>query len=682
MTTPSLADAQATPVPAGEAIPREVADALHALHEGRLDEAGLADLEARVLGDPAVMRAYLDLTLVHGTLSYAAGTLSSSALPALTLAEEPPAPAKSARWRTPLTLAACLALLCGLTFLLRPAADGPPAGVAVIDPQPEPDEPTLSPAPGEPAPGEALARVELPVRPTPELFPDLNAPPTPAPAAGAPNDSATPAVASAERNELPSPAEAAAAIDAVLAHGWSEAEVAPSPEADPGEWLRRAWLDLAGHAPPPEQVDRFLADERGRRRERELNRLLSGDSFAQHLAERWTTALVGRAPRPGVDRAGLRAHLADQFERNVGWDLVAAELIAAAGDVEQAPAANFLVAHVNNQAVPATAVVSRALLGTRVQCMQCHDHPHNGGEEWSQERFWELNAFFKGTDVVQRPTADGARVAALEARPASGPTFFEDRRGVMMATFPRYAGETVEAADNRREKLAELLLSDDRRLPAKSFVNRAWAHLFGAGLVNPVDDLGPHNPPSHPAVLDALTDRFIATGYDVKDLYATLAGTRLYGLSGAATEGNAFDDPAAGAPLLFTRCYPKPLTVEQTFDSLAAVSGQRIDPRARDAWVAGFVRPQANDENGEDLAPVTDIPRALALMNGEALDAALDAAAENRTPADLDDVFLAALSRRPTARERRRLAPLVRVEGGLEDLRWALLNSGEFATVP
>ncbi|MEM9701295.1 MAG: DUF1553 domain-containing protein, partial [Planctomycetota bacterium] len=362
---------------------------------------------------------------------------------------------------------------------------------------------------------------------------------------------------------------------------------------------------------------------------------------------------------------------------------VAAELIAATGDVSSEPAANVLVAPVNTPAVPATAVTSRVLLGTQVQCMQCHDHPQNRGAEWSQERFWELNAFFKGADVVSRKTPDGVRVAALETRAEGGPTFFEDHRGVMKATYPKYAGETVEDADGRRERLAQLLLADDRRLPAKAFVNRAWAHLFGAGLVNPVDDLGPHNPASYPEVLGALTDRFVATGYDVHDLYAILTSTRLYRLSGAATEVNAFDRPIAGTAPLFTRCYPKPLTVEQTFDSLAAVSGQSIDPTARDAWVAGFVRRQGNDENAEDLAAATDIPRALALMNGAATQEALARTTPRvRDDADLDDVFLAALSRKPTPRERRRLAPFVRVEGGLNDLRWALLNSGEFATVP
>ncbi len=653
-------------------IDRRLADALHALHEGRLDEAGLRALERRALSDPAVMRAYLDLTAVHGTLSYAAGTLSSHSLPAIRLAEEPPTSAAN-RWRTPLTLAASLALLCGLAFVFRFGPDVEPAEVAVSEAEPDAVVVRPSPAPVVPsAPvdspavvGPLPSLVDLSPQPSPDLFP---APPA------SPEPDVRPTVPAVSSGEM------VAAIDAALVAGWAEAEVAPSPEAEPGEWLRRAWLDLAGHAPPPAAVTQFLTDDRPDRRERELDRLLSAESFSAHLAERWTTALVGRDPRDGVDRAGLRSHLADQFERNVGWDFVAAELIAATGDVRAAPAANFLVAHVNNQAVPATAVTARVLLGTRVQCMQCHDHPRNGGAEWSQERFWELNAFFKGTEVVNRSVDGGDRVATLRARDEGGPTFYETRRGVMKATFPKYAGETIEAAAGRREKLAKLLLSDDRRLPAKAFVNRAWAHLFGAGLVNPVDDLGPHNPASHPAALDALTDRFVATGYDVRDLYATLTATRLYRLSGAATAENVVDQPVAGQAPLFTRCYLKPLTVEQTFDSLAALSGQSIDPAARDEWVAEFVRRQGNDENAEDLSPATDIPRALALMNGEATADAVRSAESGG--GGVDGVFLAALSRRPTPRERRRLTPLTRTDGGLEDLRWALLNSGEFATVP
>ena len=616
---------------------------VHALHEGRLDDAGRAELERRVLSDPSALRAYLDLTAVHGHLLHDAGRLPEVE-PPTTLAVSRVSRTHRESPAVPLALAASLTLLAGLAFVFRPAppAVAPPVQVAIEEVPPTPGEPD-SPAPV----------------PTPDLF---------AASPRQPIVAAKPQAGSGGEHLAESAEKGIAFIDARLAEGWADAELPPSPEAAPGEWLRRVWLDLAGHIPPAGDVRRFLADDRPDRRAREVNRLLGSPDFAAHLAERWTTALVGRAPRDGVNRTALRDHLAASFGNGRGWDETAGELVAAAGPADAAPAANFLLAHVNNAAVPATAVTARVLLGTQIQCMQCHDHPSNAGAEWSQERFWQLNAFFKGTAVAR----DGG-VASLEAEPAAGPTFYETRRGVVRATFPGYRGATFEEEPDRRAKLAELLLADDRRLVARSFVNRAWAHLFGAGLVNPVDDLGPHNPPSHPAVLDRLTDRFVAARYDVRDLYRTLAGSRAYGLSSAATARNAADDPARGEVPLFTRCYAKPLSAEQTFDSLAVARGETPDPAARDAWVAGFVRRVETDENGETLPAATDIPRALALMNEGEPAVAAD---------DLDGVFLATLSRSPTRRERAKLARFVERPGGLDDLRWALLNSGEFATVP
>ena len=624
---------------------RTVTKLVHALHEGRLDDRGRRELERRVLSDPAALRAYLDLTAVHGHLLHDAGRLPEAAGEPISKTVAPARPRTARRAYHVLGLAASLALLAGLAFVFRPV---PPAG--------EPEERRDEVAETGVLSTESV-HAPMPPVPTPELFAEDRPVLTAAkPQAG----SATDPPADAD--------EVVAFVDARLAAGWADAETPPSPEAAPGEWLRRVWLDLAGHIPTVADVRRFLADDRPDRRAREVGRLLDSEAFAAHLAERWTTALVGRAPRDGVDRAGLRSHLAAAFDAGRGWDETAAELVAAAGPADEEPAANFLLAHVNNAAVPATAVTARALLGTRIQCMQCHDHPTNGGAEWSQERFWQLNAFFKGTSVSR-----DRGVAALEVKSAAGPTFYETRRGVMRATFPGYRGETFEGEPDRRRKLAELLLTDDRRLVARSFVNRAWAHLFGAGLVNPVDDLGPHNPPSHPEVLDRLADRFVATGYDVRDLYRVLASSRLYALGSAATDRNADDDPGRGDAPLFTRCYPKPLSAEQTFDSLAVARGESPDPAARDGWVARFVRRVETDENGETLPGATDIPRALALMNEREAAVAAD---------DLDGVFLATLARTPTRRERAALGRLVARPGGLDDLRWALLNSGEFATVP
>lgn len=95
-----------------------------------------------------------------------------------------------------------------------------------------------------------------------------------------------------------------------------------------------------------------------------------------------------------------------------------------------------------------------------------------------------------------------------------------------------------------------------------------WAHFFGAPFTNGVDDLGPHNPPSHPEVLDILASSFIASGFDVKQLVHWMTSTDAYRLSSRFGPQNRRDDPREGEPPLFSRHYVRPMTAEQLIDSL------------------------------------------------------------------------------------------------------------------
>ena len=87
--------------------------------------------------------------------------------------------------------------------------------------------------------------------------------------------------------------------------------------------------------------------------------------------------------------------LREQFWHNAPWTYTVTELVAAEGSEQENGAANFLLAHLNNQAVPATAITARIFLCEQVQCSQCHIHPIV--KDWGQEQFWELNAFFSQT---------------------------------------------------------------------------------------------------------------------------------------------------------------------------------------------------------------------------------------------------------------------------------------------
>src|SRR5690606_9453060 len=123
-------------------------------------------------------------------------------------------------------------------------------------------------------------------------------------------------------------------------------------------------------------------------------------------------------------------------------------------------------------------------------------------------------------------------------------------------------------AVDRREELARLMTSGEQPLIAPAIVNRMWGHFFGYGFTRPVDDMGPHNPPTHPVLLERLAAEFVAHGYDLKQLIRWICLSRPYQLTSRFGADNAVDDPAVGETPLFSHVYLKSLEAEQLYDSL------------------------------------------------------------------------------------------------------------------
>ena len=118
-----------------------------------------------------------------------------------------------------------------------------------------------------------------------------------------------------------------------------------------------------------------------------------------------------------------------------------------------------------------------------------------------------------------------------------------------------------------RVTLAEWMTARDNPFFARAMVNRTWAEFFGTGLVDPVDDMGPHNRPSHPALLDELAQQFAAHEFDVKYLMRAIVLSRPYQLS------SAMSDPTQGDRRLFARMFPRGLTPDQLMDCLQEANG-------------------------------------------------------------------------------------------------------------
>lgn len=497
--------------------------------------------------------------------------------------------------------------------------------------------------------------------------------------------------------------------------GWRDAEVEASPGSDDAEWIRRVTLDVVGHIPTAERVSAFLADKRENKRGLLIDELLDDEDYIRNWSTIWTNLLIGRSNPRGVNRDSLQKFLRDSFAENRGWDEVVADFISADGSADDNGATNFLIAHVNNEAVPATAITAKLFLGLQIQCTQCHNHPFN---DKTQEEFWAFNSFFQQVDVKHATMTSNPEVrhVVLSDRSEGGPTYYETRNGLMKVAFPRFESERVDEGNyvNRRDELAALMTSGEAPQIARAFVNRMWQHFFGISFTPTVDDMGPHVVVSHPEVLDGLTREFVRSGYDVKQLIRWICRTDAYSLTSRFGESNQIDDPSVGELPLFSRVYVKPMSVEQLFDSLLIATEAHevfgsdwnsVEQRRQD-WLQQFVMAWNTDENDEaDLFDGT-IPQALMLMNGELIQLSLESerstyldevvrsrASENEK---IEAIALAALSRPPSKNETAAVRRLLReraarrpangdqadtLRGSLQDFFWACLNSNEFILI-
>ncbi|MDZ4688103.1 MAG: DUF1549 and DUF1553 domain-containing protein [Planctomycetaceae bacterium] len=515
-----------------------------------------------------------------------------------------------------------------------------------------------------------------------------------------------------------SDAEIVAEIDWHLAQGWKDNGVQPSSRAEDGEYARRAALDIVGHVPSLPMLVEFLTDESADRRLKYVDRLLADGDYARNWSNIWGNLLVGRANRQNRGaRDDLDRWLNAAFARNLGYDKFAGELISATGSSDDVGAIGFIASHLNENGVPATAITARLFLGLQVQCTQCHNHPFN---DWKQSQFWGLNAFFRGT---QRQNLNGRNTIYLSDDVAQDIVFFKKRSGTMEAVVRQFVDGTPppESVAGPRHQLAALVTDPSRPDLSRAIVNRMWSRLLGQGFTRPVDDMGPHNPPSHPELLDALAGRFRQGGFDLKRLIRWIAASEAYNLTSAAIPENVADDPAAGNVPVFSRCYVKPFTAEQLYDSLLIVteadkSGRSFEQAEgkRTEWLQQFVQAFGTDENDEADTFNGTVPQALVLMNGELVrnalsggqgsflrsvyDGRISALAKlptkqlktlklptlRSTPGRIEVLYLTALSRKPNAGELHTLDAAYAKAGGrdpvagLQDVFWAILNSNEF----
>lgn len=495
-----------------------------------------------------------------------------------------------------------------------------------------------------------------------------------------------------------------ATIDKMLAARWAESKIKVAPPADDAEFLRRVYLDLVGKIPTVADALDFFEDSRPDKRARLVDSLLESPAYLARATEIYRAMLLPEADTDAAIRQSaptFEAWLRKRVAENVGYDEIVRQVLTARLNANRGRAATEradptpLAFYVAKDGKPENlaAGAARVFLGLRIECAQCHNHPF---AHWKREEFWGLAAFFAG--VGRRGPADGqGQLREIAGRhelaiPASSNGASKIVKATLLGT---EKPSKFSSRTNGREVLADWITADDNPFFARAAVNRVWARFFGVGIVDPVDDMGEENPPSHPELLDEMARQFTAHKYDLKYLLRAITATKAYGLTSAVGRGESI------APQMFAAMPVRSLSPGQLFDSLAQATGFHEGGRgmvpglaiggSRDQFIELFANRDEKPTEGQ-----TTILQALSLMNGPLIAgvtnpesgdtlAAVAEAPFLETPGRIERLYLAALTRRPRPDE---LAPLVTyVETGgpekdkskaLADVFWALLNSPEF----
>lgn len=539
--------------------------------------------------------------------------------------------------------------------------------------------------------------------------------------------------------------------------------VVPSALASDEVFLRRAYIDTTAQLPSPDQVRAFVADPDPKKREKVIDKLLADPLHAAVWATKLsditgnnTQALENpqqtQPKRSQMWHDWLRKRVAD----NVPYDQLVRDVLTANSRDGRAPQEWLeFVKKIDEQSAKGVKTdyvekktldlfwrrqqqvpveqwgekVAAAFLGVRLECAQCHKHPT---DRWTQDEYWafanvfatvtfqanqfsspEVKRLVDAENVARRenaPKANNNNNILLVREMFSGANArTRPNPGTNKVPLPRTLGGDVistKSGEDPRAKLADWLVSPNNPFFAKSFVNRVWAHYFGVGLVNPVDDFSLANPPVNARLLDALTKDFIDSKFDVRKLERAVLLSRTYQLSYVPNESNKFDKNN------FSHAYVRPLMAEQVVDVLNAALGVDENFTGADADFTGlkmvevgssrmagsvayalriFGRPPRTTACDCERAMEPALPQTLFRMTDAAVlakftngNGRVSKLAKSKLPPEelVDEAFLATLSRLPTTKEK--ADGLEHLKGaktraeGVTDLVWALVNTREF----
>ncbi|HEY1083292.1 MAG TPA: DUF1549 domain-containing protein, partial [Prosthecobacter sp.] len=329
-------------------------------------------------------------------------------------------------------------------------------------------------------------------------------------------------------------------IDTLVNENLHKLRILPSGVCTDEEFVRRAYIDVIGIYPKPDEIKSFLADANPKKREALVDSLTERKEFTEVWVMKWAellqirSGIAGNNNQPPFYKNALLYYnwLGDRIGKNVPLDQIVTELLSATGGTVSNPAVNFYQTELDQ--LKLTENVAQVFMGMRIQCAQCHNHPF---DRWTMDDYYGFKAFF--AQIGRKPTDDPQEVIIFNNKGGESRHFLT--QAVMKPKFLGGDSPEIKPGEDRRKVLAEWIASPKNPFFARNISNIVWAHFFGLGIVDPVDDVRVSNPPSNPELLSALAENLTNYKYDMRRLVRDICTSMTYQRSTKVNETNAGD---------------------------------------------------------------------------------------------------------------------------------------------
>ena len=467
--------------------------------------------------------------------------------------------------------------------------------------------------------------------------------------------------------------------------------IQPSELCTDEEFIRRCSIDICGIVPTPERVTQFLADTTADKRAKYIDEMLARKEFVEIWVMKWSELLQVRSTQQVSYKATLLYYnwLKQKIASNTPVNQMVKELLSAQGGTFTHPATNYYQNEQDNLKVSEN--VAQVFLGMRIQCAQCHNHPF---DRWTMDDYYGFNAFF--AQVARKRSEDPREQIVFNRR--SGETKHPVTKKVVK---PKFLGgiEPETKGKDRRAVLGEWIASPENPYFAKNLSNIVWAHFFGQGIVDEVDDVRVSNPAVNPELLNDLGQKFIEYNYDFKKIVRDICNSRTYQLSTKANATNESDlTNFSHAKLRRIRAEVLLDIISQITETKNKFRGLPVGARAvqiadgntTNYFLSTFGRAKRESVCSCEVKMDPSLSQALHLLNGSSVHVKIQQGKlipkwlkENKTPQQIiAEIYVRCLGRQPTENESSALLESVKAEENkqqaLEDVFWAILNSREF----